>query len=186
MDAEARFQEMFLATYPVVARYGRHRGLSGQDLEDLVSATYEVAWRRLEVVPVGQRTLPWLLAVARNHLRNHRRRLIRDRGLLERLPAPEHTPAASEPGAVGWRDIRGALERLSAEDRELLLLIAWDGLTPAQAAGVVGLTPGAVRTRLHRARTRLARALDLAGGAEPPWSLGQAEVETTSIRRSRP
>jgi RNA polymerase sigma-70 factor (ECF subfamily) len=83
---------------------------------------------------------------------------MRDRGLLQRLPGPEHTPAPAEP-SEDWREVRRALERLSAGDRELLLLMAWDDLTSAQAAQVLGITPEAVRARLHRARARLARHL---------------------------
>jgi RNA polymerase sigma-70 factor (ECF subfamily) len=141
MDAESRFREIFEATYPVVARYARHRGLSGQDLEDLLSATYEVAWRRFDRVPDGEQALPWLLTVALHHLRNHRRRVVRDRGLIERLPPPRTALPPSDP-LVSWRDIRRALEQLSGDDRELVLLIAWDGLSVADAAAVLEVTPG--------------------------------------------
>lgn len=164
MDAEARFRALFEATYPTVARYARHRGLAGHDAEDLLSATYEVAWRRLDVVPSGQGALPWLLTVAHNLIRNHRRRVVRDRALVERLPAPEHVPPPREPGGLGWQEIRRALDALSDDDRELVLLVAWDGLGPAQAAAVLGLTPAAARTRLHRARTRLADLLGVERG----------------------
>lgn len=116
MDAEARFREVFEATYPAVARYVRHRGLSGHDAEDLVAATYEVAWRRLDSVPVGELTLPWLLTVALNQLRNRHRRLARERALLERLPAPASPAPPSELPGVSWRDIRAALDALSAGD----------------------------------------------------------------------
>src|SRR3984885_7846391 len=159
MDAETRFRALFDATYPTVARFARHRGLAGHDVDDLLAATYEVAWRRLDVVPAGEGALPWLLTVAHNHLRPHRRRVVRDRALVERLPPPEHVPPPNEPLAVGWREIRRALDALSDEDRELVLLIAWDGLSPAQAANVLGITPAAARTRLHRARARLADLL---------------------------
>ncbi len=159
MSLEHRFREMFDATYPAVVRYARHRGLSGHDLEDLVSSTFEVAWRRFDRVPLGDEALPWLLAVALNQVRNHRRRLARDRGLLERLPAPDLTPGPSMPD-VSWGDIRRAMQRLSRDERELVLLVAWDGLTPIQAASVLGVSPGAARTRLHRARAKLSELLD--------------------------
>jgi RNA polymerase sigma factor (sigma-70 family) len=171
MDAEARFRALFEATYPTVARYVRHRGLAGHDADDLVAATYEVAWRRLDAVPAGEAALPWLLTVARNHLRNHRRRVVRERALVERLPPPEQVPPPREPVSVGWREIRRALDALADDDRELVLLVAWDGLSPAQAARVLGVTPAAARTRLHRARGRLA---DLLG----------VERRTETVRRS--
>jgi RNA polymerase sigma factor (sigma-70 family) len=131
MEPEAHFRELFESTYPVVARYARHRGFSGQDLEDLVAATYEVAWRRFEQVPAGEAAIPWLLTVALNHVRNRRRKLSRDRSLLQRLAAPEHARSAAEASRYEWGDIRRALDRLSTADRELVLLVAWDGLGPA-------------------------------------------------------
>jgi RNA polymerase sigma-70 factor (ECF subfamily) len=178
MDAEARFRELFDATYPTVARYARHRGLVGQDAEDLVAATYEVAWRRLDAVPAGDAALPWLLAVALNHLRNHRRKLVRERALVERLPPPDEVAPPNEPAVIGWREIRRALDALADSDRELVLLVAWDGLSPAQAASVLGLTSTAARTRLHRARARLAGLLGVerSSPAKPPETARRSET----------
>lgn len=56
--------------------------------------------------------------------------------------------------------LRSALGQLGDSDREPLTLIGWEGLTPAQAAEVLGIHPGALRARLHRARARLRVALD--------------------------
>jgi RNA polymerase sigma-70 factor (ECF subfamily) len=177
-DAEGRFRVVFEATYPALARYVRHRGASGGDADDLVAGTYEVAWRRLDVLPAGDEALPWLMAVARNLLRNHWRKHRRERALMERLGPPrEH---ATEIAALRWQDIRGALDRLSDEDRELILLIAWEGLAPAQAALVLGLTPGAARTRLHRARGRLAQLLDIEQDLKRPPASGHNQCETAS------
>jgi RNA polymerase sigma-70 factor (ECF subfamily) len=164
-DAESRFRAVFESTYPVLARYARHRGLSASDADDLVAETYEVAWRRRDALPRDDGALPWLLAVAGNLLRNRRRKQWRERSVLERLGPPQE--AQTEISAVTWQDIRRALDRLSGEDRELILLVAWDGLEPSEAATVLGLTPGAARTRLHRARARLAKTL----GVETPTVL---------------
>jgi RNA polymerase sigma factor (sigma-70 family) len=179
MEAEARFRSLFSETYGTVERYARHRGVSGADLDDLVAATYEVAWRRFDRVPDGEQAVPWLLAVARNHLRNHRRRLVRDSGLLERLPAPAPTPGIGTDALIirEWREVRRALAALPAADREIVMLVAWDELTPAQAAVVLGITPGAARTRLHRARMRLAATLD-----EPPDTDRAAHAATSTVR----
>jgi RNA polymerase sigma factor (sigma-70 family) len=188
MDRQARFRELFESTYPVLSGYGRHRGVAGQDLEDLVSATYEVAWRRFDAVPRGDAAVPWLLTVALNHLRNHRRKVQRDRDLLERLPAP--TPAADiadrlDPGAYDWREIRRALDHLSDSDRELVLLVAWDELSPSDAGVVLGISAGAARTRLHRARVRLG---DLLGRDAPAAGgdgdhHGSQEAPAMTVRR---
>ena len=162
MDDETRFRELFAETYPLITRYARHRGVTGADLDDLVAATYEVAWRRFDRVPAGDHAVPWLITVAHNHLRNHRRRVKRDQGLLQRLPAPEPSQSHAPPDS-SWQDVRRALQALRAGDRELVLLVAWDELSSVQAAAVLGISPGAARTRLHRARRRLAAALGDAG-----------------------
>lgn len=180
VEQDDRFRELFETTYPVVARYARHRGFAGQDLDDLVAATYEVAWRRFDHVPDGQAAVPWLLTVALNHARNHRRKLKRDRRLLEQLAAPEHATLGPQDGAYDWREIRRVLDRLPTADRELILLVAWDDLSPADAAAVMGLTPGAARTRLHRARTRLS---DLLGRHEGGRAATDALIRAQAIRR---
>jgi RNA polymerase sigma-70 factor (ECF subfamily) len=188
MDRQARFRELFESTYQVLSGYGRHRGLAGEDLEDLVAATYEVAWRRFDAVPRGDAAVPWLLTVALNHLRNHRRKLERDRDLLERLPAP--TPTADiadrlDPGDYDWRQIRRALDQLSHTDRELVLLVAWDELSPSDAGVVLGISAGAARTRLHRARVRLGDLL----GRKADASAGHGDTDrpreapATTVRR---
>ena len=167
-----------------MARYARHRGLVGQDAEDLIAATYEVAWRRLDVVPAGDAALPWLLTVAHNHLRNHRRRQARERALVERLPPPGQGASPAEPNTPEWRDIRRALDALAEGDRELVLLVAWDGLSPTQAGGVLGLTPTAARTRLHRARIRLADLLGIERGGPGRRSSSRQEGPAKTVRRS--
>lgn len=181
MTAEARFRALTETTYASVARYVRHRGLSGQDAEDLVAATYEVAWRRLDVLPTGDGALPWLFAVALNHVRNHRRKRLREQALLDRLAAPELAAQPSDPTSIGWRHIREALDTLGSDDRELVLLVAWDGLSPAQAGAVLGLTPVASRSRVHRVRAKLAEILD--GGQSRP-SPGREPGENTTVGRS--
>lgn len=177
-DAEGRFRVVFEATYSAVARYARHRGLSGADADDLVAGTYEVAWRRLDAVPGGDGSLPWLLAVERNLLRNHWRKQSRERVALERLGPPE--AGGSEIPTLSWQEIRRGLDRLSDEDRELILLVAWDGLAPAQAAIALGLRPGAARTRLHRARARLAQLLEIDEDMKRPARSGHNQCETAS------
>ncbi|MFB7458170.1 RNA polymerase sigma factor [Streptomyces sp. NPDC056188] len=102
----------------------------------------------------------WLFGVARNVLAGHVRRTGRD------TTAP--TPAASDPWqAVDQRldaaalapALRKALADLPAEERELMLLVAWEQLTPTEAAVAVGIPAGTARSRLHRARGRLRERL---------------------------
>jgi RNA polymerase sigma-70 factor (ECF subfamily) len=71
--------------------------------------------------------------------------------------------------AVATRlDVLRALATLPEKDREVLILTAWEELTPHEAAAVVGVTPAAIRVRLHRARKRLRSALDAAMAQPEP------------------
>jgi RNA polymerase sigma-70 factor (ECF subfamily) len=128
-----------------------------------------IAWRRLDDVPDD--ALPWLLGCARHVLAHQRRRSRRDVALLDRLAA-EGVPDSA---VGGDRVLARALAQLSVQDRELLLLIAWEGLDPGQAARVLGCSHNALAVRLHRARKRLAAALSQADADDRPGPRPRAE-----------
>lgn len=135
----------------------RHCGVEGA--EDVVSETFIVAWRRIDVVPDD--ALPWLLVVARNTIAHRRRSAGRrarlDDALATRSPDQERT---TEEIATSRLETLEALRHLSAKEREAVLLIAWDGLTITAAADVAGCRDRAFRARLTRARAHLRAALD--------------------------
>ena len=160
MDHEARFRAIFDVAYPALSRYTLYRGLSRADAEDLVGATLEVAWRKIDQVPTED-PLPWLYAVERNLLMNLRRANGRRSTLLEKLPIPETHPAPDDESAnQDHQMLRAALDALDDDDQEMLRLVAWDELSPSQAAVVLGISAVAARTRLHRARRRLVTQLE--------------------------
>jgi DNA-directed RNA polymerase specialized sigma24 family protein len=110
--------------------------------------------------------VPWLFGVARNLLAAEFRAGIRACRLGDRLRAELREleqrspidPASSGTGP-SLAEIRWALGRLNEQDRELLMLAGMDGLTPSQISVATGLTAGAVRVRLFRAKQRLRRQL---------------------------
>ena len=156
---EARFTRLFEANYEQVRAYALRR-VAPDLAADVVQETFLVAWRRPDEVP--SHALPWLLAVARRIVLRQWRSAARREALLVLVAS---APAVARPTA-DEQDARvvAAVERLSPNDRDLLGLIYWDGLTPAEAATVVGCSQTALRVRLHRARRRLVLALE----AEPP------------------
>jgi RNA polymerase sigma-70 factor, ECF subfamily len=130
--------------------------------DDVVAEVFVVCWRRLEELPPD--ALPWLLGVARRVLSTQRRGERRRVALRERLRvSSEPAAGALQPGGDGA--LKTALASLSDEDRELLLLIAWDGVTPSAAALILDIKPATARVRLLRARRRLSEALDRAESA---------------------
>lgn len=149
------FTAMWRQNAPRVMAYAL-RHVDSDDAEEVVAETFLVAWRRLDDLPA--QPLPWLLVVARNTIRNQRRSAHRRTALqeqmarLERLAEP--APAA-EVSALHRVDVLRALSVLTAAEREALLLVAWDGLSPAEAARVAGCSIPTFHVRLYRARRRL-------------------------------
>jgi RNA polymerase sigma factor (sigma-70 family) len=146
--------------------------------EEVVAEVFVVAWRRPERVPAAEPVL-WLYAVARRLLANERRAARRRAALTDVLGllAARREPAAPEPdGDAGA--LRDALAALRAADREVLMLTAWEGLDGGQAAVVLGCSPQAVHTRLHRARARLAAELERRGH-RPPAVRDRSTAEVT-------
>lgn len=155
MSTHARFEDLYRAHAGRVRAYALRRTTSAA-ADDIVAEVFLVAWRRLDDIP--QPALPWLLGVARRVLANRRRGESRSAALRQRLAAQ---PVA-ESGEFGDSDdgrARRALSALGEHDRELLMLIAWDELDPAEVAQTLGVRRGTVAVRLHRARRRFAEAL---------------------------
>jgi RNA polymerase sigma-70 factor (ECF subfamily) len=157
---EARFAEVF-AQLGFIAAYVRRRG--ARDPDEIAAEAMAIAWRRLADVPVDD-PRPWLIVTARNLMMAERRREPTGgkHGLDGIDVAAPPQPLAPELDLDP--DLAAALRALSEQDREALLLVAWEDLTPALAAASLGITPAAFRVRLHRARRRLA---DLLGARVP-------------------
>ncbi|WP_203990596.1 RNA polymerase sigma factor [Sphaerisporangium rufum] len=160
----ARFEAVYRETYGLITAYAARRCDSPQDAADVVAETFTIAWRRLDDLPPGPEALLWLYGVARNVLANHRRGEARRRARDTELDAEMADLYAARPdGGVELGAIAEAFRALPGDDRELLALVAWEGLDRAEVARVLGVSRNAVRVRLHRARRRLARALATAG-----------------------
>jgi RNA polymerase sigma factor (sigma-70 family) len=105
---------------------------------------------------------PWLYGIARNVLREHWRRAGAaqwgDGPAGAEDPWPEVDSRLDAQARLS--DLRGALAKLANRDREVLLLVSWEGLTPAEAAVALGIPPGTARSRLHRARAAMRHLLD--------------------------
>jgi len=159
LTGAAGVEALFHSHYAAVSAYVRRRA-PAESVDDVVAETFVVAWRRWERVPVDD-ALPWLLAVARNVIATQRRGMQRRSALAVRLrrfaEAQTFEPAGVEDPDGG---IASALAALGEKDREALTLIAWDGLTPREAAAVLGELPATFRARLHRAKRRLRRLVE--------------------------
>jgi RNA polymerase sigma-70 factor, ECF subfamily len=178
------FAELYDRHAAPIHRYVSRR-LGDAMADDVVADTFLTAFRarrRYDLRRPDAR--PWLYGIAANMIGKHRRAEVRRFNALARTA--DATPA--DPGA-GWaatpagadeivsrvdaaavrRELLLALAGLSAGDRDVLLLIAWAGLTYDETAAALGIPSGTVRSRLNRARRKVREAL----GGQDPTSIRQ-------------
>ena len=159
--AEARFAEIF-AHLGLLTAYARRRGARAP--EEIAAEAMTIAWRRLADVPRDD-PRPWLIATARNLALADRRR---HWAALQHIEGIEPEAAPQAPTLELDPELEVALKALSESDREALLLVAWEDLTPSAAAASLGISAAAFRVRLHRARRRLLYELGSSTGRRQP------------------
>jgi RNA polymerase sigma-70 factor (ECF subfamily) len=150
------FEQLYTDHVDAVRAYVRRR--AHPDLvDDVVADTFVVALGKLGAAP--RDPLPWLYAIARKTLANARRKRERTVPL-----APE---VAYEPEPTGDPRLAAAFAALGERDREVLRLVAWEGLGLQEAATVLGCSAVAGRVRYHRAKSRLAALLEAPASFRP-------------------
>lgn len=160
---EQAFRALYRSYYADVTRYVcRRLDPSGPvDAADVTATVFLTAWRRRHEIPV-ERPLAWLYGVARGTLANEVRARRRAADLHRRVAEAstwqgvgDHAETVTMALAVG-----AAFDTLREGDQEVLRLVAWESLTVADAARVLGCSTAACAVRLHRARRRLHGLLD--------------------------
>jgi RNA polymerase sigma-70 factor (ECF subfamily) len=154
-DDTQRFTALYREHHALVHAFAARR--AGPDLaQEIVAETFLVAWRRFDDIPTP--AAPWLYRVALYEIANLRRREAKSFRLHHTLAQNHVGGTEHEPDGAGElaRAVADAFETLSPRDQEILRLAAWDHLSAAEGAAVLGCSVSAYRMRLHRARSRLA------------------------------
>jgi RNA polymerase sigma factor (sigma-70 family) len=142
------------------------RRLGTQVADDTLGETFLAAFRRRETYDTNQQiALPWLYGIATNLIARHRRgeerylRALRRTG-VDPLPEPLADTVVNRVAAQEHeRMLAGALASLSADERNVLLLLAWGDLAYEEIAQALSVPIGTVRSRLHRARRKVQEEL---------------------------
>ena len=153
-----------------LVRLSRRRDVA----EDLLEETWLRLVKHAQRLQADTRLGAWLFTVARNlHISYHRSRMLEDSAaasLIALWPFSVERSSPFEAAAASEleRRIERALAAMPTASREVLLLVGVAGLDPSDAADVCGITPGALRQRLHRARDTLSKALERDAATEAP------------------
>jgi len=179
---EERFEQLYRDHVRAIAAYLRAR-TDQESAIDALARTFEIAWRRLSDIPENPRG--WLFGVARRVLADQRRSAGRHETLVARISETIASDTQDHAGRFDARDaVLAALMELPAQQREALLLVAWDGLSQREAAIVLGCSTSALAVRVHRARKRLRAALgkadlpEVQGSDEPVPAMNHFAKET--------
>lgn len=164
-DRRRRFAALVEPLQPELLRFAfwlaRDRALA----EDVVQEAMLRAWKSLESLDEPGKAKQWMLTIVRReYARTFERKRPEVADLDELVASEAGALAADEDPAVS--DMREALFRLEPDYREPLVLQVMVGLSTAEIAGQLGLSQGAVLTRLFRARQKLRRELGLAGAED--------------------
>lgn len=161
-EQEEAFCHVYHSYYPQVFRYLRRR-TDEQSAMDATAETFLVAWRRRNDMPAGTSCLPWLYGVARRVLSNQRRGERRRKALTLKVAATARRSEPSIEERVVPEDhiqaVLQAMARLRPDDREVLRLAEWEGLSHAEIGVAMGCSTHAVDQRMYRAMRRLASEL---------------------------
>ena len=151
---ERVYQEHFEAIYAYVIRRA-----ASVDTADLVSDIFGTAWRRIDDVPDPPEDKLWLFGVARRVVSQHNRGNSRRKRLHVKLGRSVSSVVTEVPAETSDLEERvlSLIDGLKPDDRELVTLIVWDGMTHAEVATILGCSANAVGIRWHRALKRLRR-----------------------------
>jgi RNA polymerase sigma-70 factor (ECF subfamily) len=136
------------------------------EADDLVQDTIVKAWSNFDKFTVGTDLRAWLFTILRNTFFSSKRKRKRE------VADPEGTHAASlfdkpeHDGRLAFSDFRRAFDKLSPEHREVLILVGANGYSCEEAASMIGVAVGTVKSRTNRARGRLCELLGLAAGED--------------------
>jgi RNA polymerase sigma factor (sigma-70 family) len=156
--SEQRFRRLYEQHYEALFAYAIRRCANPSDAHDVVADTFVVLWRRFDDAPDDAEVPLWLYGVARHVLANRHRAKLRKERLVARLgELMNETSDTEEIAALRERSqtVVRALKRLAEDDREVLLLAAWEQLATSEIAAVLHCSENAAAIRLHRARKRL-------------------------------
>ena len=134
--------------------------------DDLVQETLVKAWSNIGTFVEGTNLRAWLFTILRNIYYSEYRKRRREVADPEGAFAAKLATAPAQSGHMDLLDFRAALQQLPSDQREALILIGASGLSYEEAAGVCGCAIGTMKSRVNRARSRLAEMLSITSGME--------------------
>jgi RNA polymerase sigma-70 factor, ECF subfamily len=170
---------------PSLRAFGMSLTRNRSQADDLVQDTIVKAWTNIDKFAEGTNMRAWLFTILRNtyysSLRKGRREVSDPDGIHAQslFVNPEHD------GRLAFSDFQRAFDKLSPEHREVLTLVGASGFSCEEAAGMMGVAVGTVKSRASRARKRLAELMGMAEGEDMFSGVDQARAAVMNRSRDR-
>ena len=178
MNGHAAARAAMLSTIPDLRAFAVSLCGSRDQGDDLVQETLLRAWTHLADFEEGTNMAAWLFTILRNHFINECRRRRRWVADVDGQFADKVTTVPEQDGWAIATDLRDALARLPVHQRDAVILVGAAGMTLDQAASVCGCEVGTIKSRVHRARARLA---ELMSGDAPSLDEGMSKIQTSRV-----
>ena len=136
--------------------------------DDLVQDTIVKAWAKFEKFTVGTDLRAWLFTILRNTFFSHRRKISREVADPDGVFAGKISVLPQHDGLLALREFQGSFDRLSAEHREVLMLVGANGYSYEEAAQMMGVATGTLKSRVSRARAQLTRFMGMTNATGNP------------------
>ena len=161
MTERTRWRDDVVALIPALRAFAWSLAHNGSDADDLVQETLIKAWAHRDKFETGTNLRAWLFTILRNSwytaLSKHRRETPDEDGKM----AATLTSAPSQEWSVELHQLQTALNQLPPEHREALIMVGAAGLSYEEAAEIAGCALGTIKSRVNRARNRLAQIMGM-------------------------
>jgi RNA polymerase sigma factor (sigma-70 family) len=161
---EPDFRDGILKALPNLRAFALSLTGNSHRADDLVQDTVLRAWSKRSSFQAGTNLNAWLFTILRNSFFSEHRKRAREVEDSDGAYAAQLKTVPDQMDNLHVQDLRAALERLVPEQREALLLVGAEGLSYEETAAICGTAVGTIKSRVNRARTRLAELLGYAPG----------------------
>ena len=181
MTRSTEFREQLIAAIPGLRAFGLSLTARGDRADDLVQETLMKAWKHYESFEPGSNMKAWLYTILRNEFYTQLRKRKREVEDADGKISGRVAVHGEQQGHMDLRDFQQALDQLSEDQREALILVGAEGFSYEEVAEICGCAVGTVKSRVNRARTRLADLLGV--GSVSEFGPGPVSDGVISTRR---
>jgi RNA polymerase sigma-70 factor (ECF subfamily) len=162
-EPPATFRDQLIREIPGLRAFAASLCGSMQPVDDLVQDTLLKAWSHSSSFELGSNLRAWLFTILRNTYFSSYRRQGRELQDIDGLIEERLSVPGSQEAAIDLADFRNALAKLPEEQREVLIMVGASGLSYEETAAICGVAVGTIKSRVNRARAKLADLLGISG-----------------------